>query len=58
MDVVHLHLVLTHVPVLAAFFSLAILVWAMISKHPEQFKIAFAGFIVAGIFSQFFKCIV
>lgn len=51
MDFVHLHLVLTHVPVLATFFSLAILIWAMISKHPEHYKIAFAGFIVAGIFA-------
>lgn len=51
MDVVHLHLVITHVPVLATIFSLAILVWAMISKHPEHYKIAFVGFIVAGIFA-------
>lgn len=50
MDTVHLHLLLTHVPVLATFFSLAILTWAMISKHPEHYKIAFAGFIVAGVF--------
>jgi uncharacterized membrane protein len=51
MDIVHLHLLISHVPVLATFFSLAILVWAMISKHPEHYKIAFAGFIVAGIFA-------
>lgn len=51
MDAVHLHLLLTHVPVLATFFSLAILVWAMFSKHPEHYKIAFAGFIVAGVFA-------
>jgi len=51
MDAVHLHLLMTHVPVLATFFSLAILIWAMISKHPEHYKIAFAGFIVAGVFA-------
>lgn len=51
MDLVHLHLLVTHVPIFAAIFSLAILIWAMMSRHPEHFKIAFTGFIIAGIFA-------
>lgn len=53
MDTVHLHLVLTHVPVLATLFSLALLAWAMISQYPEHYKIAFVGFIIAGVFAVF-----
>ncbi len=53
MDLAHLHLILTHVPVLATFFSLALLFWALFSHHPEHYKIAFVGFIIAGVFSVF-----
>ncbi|GAA5520203.1 hypothetical protein LQ318_00660 [Aliifodinibius salicampi] len=49
MDAAHLHLLTNHIPILLTFLSVAMLVWAVISKNSEHYKIAFIGFIIAGL---------
>ncbi len=49
MDAAHLHLLTNHIPVLLTFLSVSMLVWAIISKNSEHYKIAFIGFIIAGL---------
>lgn len=49
MDAAHLHLLTNHIPILLTFLSIGLLVWAMFSKNSEHYKIAFIGFIIAGI---------
>lgn len=48
MDAAHLHLLTNHIPILLTFLSVAMLIWAVISKKSEHYKIAFIGFIIAG----------
>lgn len=49
MDAAHLHLLTNHIPILLTFLSVAMLVWALISKNSEHYKIAFIGFIIAAL---------
>lgn len=49
MDAAHLHLLTNHIPILLTFLSVAMLVWAVFSKKNEHYKIAFIGFIIAGL---------
>lgn len=49
MNAAHLHLLTNHIPILLTFLSIAMLVWAIVSKNNEHFKIAFIGFIIAGL---------
>lgn len=49
MDAAHLHLLTNHIPILLTFLSTAMLIWAVISKNSEHYKIAFIGFIIAGL---------
>ena len=51
MNAAHYHLLINHVPILASFFSIAILVWGITAKSRSIKKVALVGFIVAGIFS-------
>jgi len=50
MNAAHLHLLINHVPILATFFSIGILVWGMVAKSEAIKKVAMAGFLVAGLF--------
>lgn len=49
MDAAHLHLLTNHIPILLTFLSIAMLIWAMISKKSDYYKIAFIGFIIAAL---------
>lgn len=49
MNAAHLHLLTNHIPILLTILSTTILVWALFSKNREHYKIAFIGFIIAGI---------
>lgn len=49
MDAAHLHLLTNHIPILLTFISVAMLIWAVISKNSEHYKIAFIGFIIAAL---------
>lgn len=49
MDAAHLHLLTNHIPILVTFLSIAMLIWALISQNSEHYKIAFIGFIIAGL---------
>lgn len=49
MDAAHLHLLTNHIPILVTFLSVAVLVWGVISKKSEYYKLAFIGFIIAGL---------
>ena len=49
MDATHLHLLTNHIPILLTFLSVAMLIWAVISKNSEHYKIAFIGFIIAAL---------
>lgn len=51
MNAAHYHLLINHVPILATFFSIAILVWGLTAKSRSIKKVALVGFIVAGVFS-------
>jgi len=51
MDSVHLHLLITHVPVLATIFSFLVFVWGMIQSDKKYYHLAMVGFIAAGILS-------
>lgn len=50
MNAAHLHLLINHVPVLATFFSIAVLVWGIAAKSEAIKKVALVGFLVAGLF--------
>ncbi|MCW9705713.1 hypothetical protein [Fodinibius salsisoli] len=45
----HLHLMVNHVPILATFFSMAILAWGMVVHQQAIKKVALVGFILAGL---------
>lgn len=45
----HLHLMINHVPILATFFSTAILVWGIAANQEAIKKVALIGFILAGL---------
>ena len=51
MDAAHIHLLITHVPIMATIFSLLILIWGLVRKEQKYQMLAMAGFIFAGIFS-------
>ena len=51
MNAAHYHLIINHVPILATFFSIAILLWGITAKSRSIKKVALVGFVVAGIFS-------
>lgn len=51
MNAAHYHLLINHVPILATFFSIAILLWGITAKSRSIKKVALVGFVVAGIFS-------
>lgn len=51
MDSVHLHLLITHVPVLATIFSFLVFVWGMIRSDKKYYHLAMIGFITAAVFS-------
>lgn len=51
MNAAHIHLMFNHVPVLATYFSLVILLWGLVKKNDSYITVALVGFIVAGIFS-------
>ena len=50
MDSVHIHLIVNHIPVIVTILSVLILAWAMVTKHADYRKLAFIGFIIAGLF--------
>lgn len=50
MDSVHIHLIVNHVPVIVTILSVLLLIWAMVSKNADYRKLAFFGFIIAGLF--------
>lgn len=50
MNAAHYHLLINHVPILAVFFSVAVLVWGIAAKSEAIKKVALVGFLVAGIF--------
>ena len=50
MDAVHIHLIANHVPIIVTILSLLILIWAMVSNNADYRKLAFIGFIIAGLF--------
>lgn len=49
MNAAHFHLILNHIPVILTILSIVMLIWAGFSKNREHFKIAFIGFIIAGV---------
>lgn len=51
MNAAHYHLLINHVPILATFFSIAIMLWGLTAKNKSIKKVALVGFVVAGIFS-------
>lgn len=51
MNAAHYHLMLNHVPVLATYFSLVVLLWGLIRKNDSYKTVAYVGFVVAAIFS-------
>lgn len=50
MNAAHYHLILNHIPVLATFFSIAVLIWGMVANNRSIKQVALVGFIIAGIF--------
>lgn len=50
MNAAHYHLLINHVPILATFFSIGILLWGIAAKNKSIQKVALVGFIVAGLF--------
>lgn len=50
MNAAHYHLLINHVPILATFFSIGILLWGITAKNQAIKKVALVGFIVAGLF--------
>lgn len=49
MDPVHLHLILNHIPVLGAFFSLALLAWSFVRRSEEMKQLALVVTLIAGM---------
>lgn len=50
MNAAHYHLIINHIPVLATFFSIAILIWGMVANNKSIKQVALIGFVIAGIF--------
>lgn len=50
MNAAHFHLLINHVPILAAYFSIAVLVWGIAVKSEAIKKVAMVGFVVSGLF--------
>jgi uncharacterized membrane protein len=51
MNAVHLHLMLTHIPVLGTIFALLLLVVGMLKRSDELKKVAFWAFAVFAVFA-------
>jgi uncharacterized membrane protein len=51
MDAVHLHLVVNHIPVILVVSSSILLFLSIFNKKADYRNIAFAGFLIAAIFS-------
>ena len=51
MDAVHIHLIINHVPVILAASALLLLIISLFNHKKEYRNIAFAGFVIAAIFS-------
>lgn len=51
MNAAHYHLLINHVPILATFFSIGIMIWGITAKSKSIKKVALVGFVVAGIFA-------
>jgi uncharacterized membrane protein len=51
MDAVHIHLIINHVPLILAVSALLLLIISLFNHKQEYRNIAFAGFVVAAIFS-------
>ncbi|HKL19035.1 MAG TPA: hypothetical protein VJ905_08695 [Halalkalibaculum sp.] len=51
MNAAHYHLIINHVPILATFFSIGILLWGISAKSRSIKKVALVGFVVAGVFA-------
>lgn len=51
MDSVHIHLVVNHIPVILVASSFILLFISVFNKKPDYRKIAFAGFLIAAVFS-------
>jgi len=51
MDAVHIHLIINHVPVILAISALLLLIISLFNHKKEYRNIAFAGFVIAAIFS-------
>ena len=51
MNAAHYHLLINHVPILATFFSIAVMVWGIAAKSEAIKKVALVGFVVAGVFA-------
>ena len=49
MNAAHLHLLINHVPVFLTLVSIALLAWGAYNKNSEYYKLAFIGFLIAGI---------
>lgn len=49
MSLVHVHLVINHVPLLASVFGLLLLAWGLIRKSPEVQRAGLATFVVAAL---------
>jgi len=49
MNSAHLHLILTHLPIVTTFLSLLLIVYAMRRKDPHALDIALVGFLFAGV---------
>lgn len=51
MDIVHLHLLINHVPVLLTIFGVIVFLWGMYKKENVIIHLAMTGFIIAAVFS-------
>jgi hypothetical protein len=49
MDSAHLHLMLTHVPVIGSLLGSGILAWGLVRKQPEVVRIALGVFVVSSV---------
>lgn len=49
MDSAHLHLMLTHVPVIGSLLGSGILAWGLVRKQPEVVRIALGIFVVSSV---------
>lgn len=49
MTLVHLHLILNHVPVLGVAFGFALLVWALVRKNRELFRVVCGAYAILAL---------